>query len=440
MPDSVSSMAIDMSGNLFMTGVIAGNVALDTVSLSASANGQAFIAKIPGCIYTDSNTVSLQPFVSVFSNTPAFTLLGGNPVGGIYSGTGVTAGHFNPSKTLIGQFVINYTVHDSNFCISNTNQLIRVDTGVVPVSVQQSVCRQGHCNGEVIANPVGIAPFSYHWSNEATSSSVKELSPGNYAVTVTDSAGAIMVSPMQQISSSDTITAALSVYSPHCSQDYGKITAITSDGIPPYSYKWNSNATTQMVTYRLGGNYIVSIIDSNGCSAAAGVVLKPLASLLFISNKISHASCSSCSNGSIITFVLGGTSPYTYLWSTGDTSASITNILPGIYFVTVTDMDGCINVDSGFVSFSTSANSLNNVTDKFQLYPNPISDYLSIISYSSSFSNQLEIKDLLGRSVYQQPITSKQTTIDVSRLSAGIYFAVLKSKDGSAAVRKFVKE
>ena len=62
------------------------------------------------------------------------------------------------------------------------------------------------------------------------------------------------------------------------------------------------------------------------------------------------------SNGSLDLSVLGGVSPYTYLWSTGATTQDISGLGAGIYCVTITDASGKVITDkaeiisSGFTS------------------------------------------------------------------------------------------
>lgn len=85
-------------------------------------------------------------------------------------------------------------------------------------------------------------------------------------------------------------------------------------------------------------------------------------------------------------------------------------------------------------SLATGVNNIES-PDQFNIFPNPVTENLFIVSDSK----QIEIKDLLGRTIYDQIATPKQTTINVSQLPAGIYFAIIKSEDGSIAVRKFVK-
>jgi hypothetical protein len=71
-------------------------------------------------------SVTFAPLADVCINTPAFTLTGATPVGGVYSGTGVTANQFDPSVAGYGVFTILYTYTDANGCSDSNQQPITV--------------------------------------------------------------------------------------------------------------------------------------------------------------------------------------------------------------------------------------------------------------------------------------------------------------------------
>lgn len=72
--------------------------------------------------------VAMAPFTSpVCDNAPAFTLTNGTPVGGTYSGTGVSSGMFNPAVSGAGMFLITYTIVDTNTCTNSDTASITVD-------------------------------------------------------------------------------------------------------------------------------------------------------------------------------------------------------------------------------------------------------------------------------------------------------------------------
>ena len=65
-------------------------------------------------------------------------------------------------------------------------------------------------------------------------------------------------------------------------------------------------------------------------------------------------------NGAVTTSVSNGTSPYSYSWSTGQTTTSITNLLPGQYSVTVVDANGCAASSSATIINLAGPTVLNN--------------------------------------------------------------------------------
>jgi hypothetical protein len=88
------------------------------------------------------------------------------------------------------------------------------------------------------------------------------------------------------------------------------------------------------------GSYTVTVTDQNGATASTSATVgePPVMSV-----DCSHidVTISGGSNGSASVVASGGTGPYTYLWSNGATTASISGLTAGPYSVTVTDSHGC---------------------------------------------------------------------------------------------------
>lgn len=124
------------------------------------------------------------------------------------------------------------------------------------------------------------------------------------------------------------------------SQD-GVILTITTGGTPPYRYSWNSDSTeiTPNLTEIPAGNHQVTVTDFYGFEDSLSVIITQPDSLWIQSETLSYP-CRD-QGGSITVFATGGTTPYHYLWSTGATSDTIFDLLPGSYQVTVTDAHGC---------------------------------------------------------------------------------------------------
>lgn len=111
----------------------------------------------------------------------------------------------------------------------------------------------------------GTAPYSYLWDNGAVTEDISGLTPGNYAITVTDALGCqktttgIAVSAATQITVSDVVT-----HETVASADDGTITLTVAGGTAPYTYSWSHGPTTKDVTGLAPGTYTVTVTDDNG--------------------------------------------------------------------------------------------------------------------------------------------------------------------------------
>jgi hypothetical protein len=93
------------------------------------------------------------------------------------------------------------------------------------------------------------------------------------------------------------------------------------------------------------------------------------------------------------------------------------------------------------LDLATGIKEVKNNLSKFTLSPNPVNDELIISDYPLS-SKEIEIRDILGRRLLIQSISSDSTTskIDIRTLVSGLYFVTVRNKDGSVVAKKFVKE
>jgi hypothetical protein len=112
----------------------------------------------------------------------------------------------------------------------------------------------------------------------------------------------------------------------------------------PYTYKWNTGATTKKVENLSQGEYTVTVTDKNNCTVTDTVLIKepePIAAQEF---KTTPGTCDD-PNGSAKVIMSGDTGPYTYEWSTGAITQEITNVRAGKYFVVVTDANYCTTTE-----------------------------------------------------------------------------------------------
>ncbi|MFM9947941.1 MAG: right-handed parallel beta-helix repeat-containing protein, partial [Saprospiraceae bacterium] len=139
----------------------------------------------------------------------------------------------------------------------------------------------------------------------------------------------------------------------------GSLTAVPSGTPGPYTYSWNTGATTSTISGLGPGTYTVVVMDAAGCSFTAAATLSdpPLLTLDFSTTNVS---CAGAANGSATALPDGGVPGYNYLWNTGAMTPTISNLAPGTYSVTVNDVNPCRII--GSVTITEPAALTLNVT------------------------------------------------------------------------------
>ncbi|MBI2968804.1 MAG: gliding motility-associated C-terminal domain-containing protein [Bacteroidetes bacterium] len=202
----------------------------------------------------------------------------------------------------------------------------------------------GNDGAATISATGGVAPYGYLWSDGQTDSTATGLLPGNYSVTITDQNGCSQVQDVT-INNPSGLAVNFLKQDISCSDaDDGTIAALTTGGISPFFYFWNTSDTTSSLTGLQPGNYSVTVTDSLNCVYNLSVILtEPPALQITVSG--TNATCNSLGTAAVM-FVSGGTPPYDYVWSNGSTNSVAVAGGSGSYTVTVTDGNGCVISDS----------------------------------------------------------------------------------------------
>lgn len=270
----------------------------------------------------------------------------------------------------------------SNLCQgSYTAQIVDANNCVLfqPVTINQpqliddnevlnsSACF-GNCNGAIALNPSGgNGGYTYTWSNAATTSSVTNLCPGTYSVTIRDSKNCTFTANYN-LPALTTITSSTFVTNNLCPQNCAGTALATSvaGGLPPYSFHWSdpSGQSNIQAVGLCNGSYSVTITDANGCFSVLPATISSPTQVTFTPN-ITQPSCDMC-NGSATVTPTGGTPTYSLVWSNNQTGNSITNLCAGVYMVKITDGNGCIsntnvviNSSSGITSHSVTQTNIS---------------------------------------------------------------------------------
>ena len=99
----------------------------------------------------------------------------------------------------------------------------------------------------------------------------------------------------------------------------------------------------------MAGNYNISITDLNGCSSTSTATITEPIILTSSITSTNDVSCNGGSDGSAVVSASGGTAPYTYLWTNGDTNETSIGLSPGTQNVIITDINGCSSISSAII-------------------------------------------------------------------------------------------
>ncbi|MFC0776460.1 SprB repeat-containing protein, partial [Terrimonas alba] len=236
------------------------------------------------------------------------------------------------------------TVTDNNNCTATTSVTITQPAAALALtSSKVDVLCFGNATGSIdLTVSGGTTPYSYVWSNGATTQDITALAAGTYSVTVTDNNNCTATASVTIGQPAAALALTSSKVDVLCfGNATGSIDLTVSGGTTPYTYVWSNGATTQDITALAAGTYSVTVTDNNNCTATASVTIgQPAAALALTSSKV-DVLCFGNATGSIDLTVSGGTTPYSYVWSNGATTQDITALAAGTYSVTVTDNNNC---------------------------------------------------------------------------------------------------
>lgn len=253
------------------------------------------------------------------------------------------------------------TITDNNGCTVTSSATVNSSTGVnASATATNTSC--GSNNGTATASQTGgSSPYTYSWSNGATTVSLSGLSAGTYTVTITDS-NSCTDTASATVTSSSGLSATTSSNQASCGSSNGSALVTPSGGASPYTYLWSNGQTTGSITGLAAGNYSVTVTDNAGCtfvaSATVGSGGGPSAAAT-----ATGATCNGTGTGSATATPSGGVSPYTYLWSNGQTGQTATGLTAGNYTVTVTDAGACTATANTTVSEPTAIAASTTTVD-----------------------------------------------------------------------------
>lgn len=411
---------------------------------------------ITSCVNFDTETiivhalpvVSLLNFTDICLNASPLTLSGGTPVGGVYSGTGVSAGIFNPAIAGVGTFQIIYTYTDplSTCQSSDTASITVLGLPVVSLAALSAVCENDPPFMLSGGSPTGGA-------YSGTGVSVGVFTPALAGAGTHDIIYTYM-DPLTSCTNSDTQSI---VVHPLPAVTMGALADICVDAAPltlttgtpsggSYSGTGVSGGSFDPAIAGVGTYWIVySYTNPNNCTAldSTSIIVKALPNV-DLGNDTTIC----------VTHILvldAGAGQAAYSWSNGSSLQTLTlnggTLGAGVYTytVTVTGTNSCQNTDDITVTVDPCIGlpELKN-EDELLLVPNPANTEVFVIGKDFSRDAVIYITDIRGSFIAKIPVEASWSEdgfiveLDVSQFPPGVYQLVVHDNKGTTARRMVV--
>lgn len=281
----------------------------------------------------------------------------------------------------------------------------------------------------------GVAPFTYEWKDQATNSisnttSINNVPTGKYYLTVVDAKGCELNEVYNLDEPDPLIVAIEQVETIKCNGDISAVLkAVATGGVGGNSYVWfnavtgNSVGNSQVIYNLPTGRYFVKVTDLKGIEDTSEVFTVVQPEVLEVAGDVSNVTCSGNNDGVISLNVEGGTPPYSYSWSSGQTTAEI-SVAAGSYFVLVTDANDCQT--TGSFTVEKAASSLT-ITETVK----------DVICYNSC-TGEIDLNIEGGITPYNVTWNTGQTGSNVTGLCAGIYTVTVTDQKGCQTTKEIL--
>lgn len=265
-------------------------------------------------------------------------------------------------RTNLEAGIYSVTIYDSGTCSRVlSNEIIEPEALLVGISHTDITCF-GDADGEIeLTVSAGTVPYSYDWSNSATTNLISNLEPNNYLYTVTDGNGCTETGS-QEIVQPDELQILEDITHNNCYGDMnGNIDITVTGGTTAYEIVWDDptyvNGEFDIVNAP-AGFYNVTVSDQHNCTTSASYEITEPEGIDILSEDILHVHCFGESTGEIDIETSGGFGTLSYEWvkegSPGifSTEQDLTGLYSGTYHLTITDENLCEITNSYIVNES----------------------------------------------------------------------------------------
>lgn len=329
-----------------------------------------------GCPTTKTVTITQPNAITLTATqTQSISCSGGNNGAASANATGGTGAYTytwlptggnaaTASNLTAGTYTVQ--VKDVNNCTTNTTVVITQPTTVTVTAVQTtSISCNGGNNGVLTANASGgMGGYTYTWSPSGGNASVaSNLSFGSYTVQIKDINNCTATAVVNAIQPSSLTLNVAQTTSVACNGGATGIASTTlTGGIGAYSYTWSptgGNAAT--ANGLIAGTYTITVKDANNCTTSKTVTIVQPPAITLTAAQSASVSCNGGSNGSAIATASGGAGGFSYTWTaTGGNAATASNLIAGIYTVTIKDINNCTSTATTQILQPTALNAVVN--------------------------------------------------------------------------------
>ena len=313
-----------------------------------------------GCTGKDSILVTINQIPNLaITTTPAdcndangeasVTITGGTPSYTSYWSNGSTFTSITDLEP--GQYYFNTT--DANGCMAVGVASVGTNGITLTENITDVTCNGNNTGGINLTVNGANPPFTYTWSNGATTQDVSNLTAGSYEVSITDNNDCITTASYTVLQPAAIALNSSTTTNASCSSSNGSVTVNYIGGSQPYTYSWedsngNPIGTNAVTLSGLSAGYYESIVtDDEGCMHSELILIQNSNAPVMVVDTVLASDCSN--NGSVnVTNISADAS--SYLWSNGSGSEDLANVGPGTYVLQTTGNNGCVSLISVDVS------------------------------------------------------------------------------------------
>lgn len=290
-----------------------------------SSGGRTYAEHNPG--QNSSNTTWTVDFTAPASSSSQEVT--------VYATANVANGNGNTSGDLIREVTMNADLQATSD----------------PLLVEINKINDVSCNGgedgsaEAIASGGPTGNYNYEWDNGESTAIAINLSAGLHTVTVSDQSEIVVESIV--INEPEILEASITEQQDPSCHDVrnGRITVEAEGGTEPYTFEWNTGAMGNVLRNVFGGDYSVTITDTNDCTVELNARLET-PDPITLNFETEAPLCHDSSDGTVRVAASGGTGVILFEWGNGETGDVLRNLTAGVYSVMAMDDNGCLTEDS----------------------------------------------------------------------------------------------